>query len=324
MSNITTSIKHLSLTNPLMNASGPRSTSGNEIQDILNSTAAAVVTKSMTAKRSSGNSTPKYFCDGFGNTINSNGLENLGIENYLKILDNLSNPYKKPVFASLAASSAKNSLVMLEKLLDSDGIDGIEINPSCPNLKNKSILANDIDTLESFVGLCMSAKAIKKSTKLVGFKLPMYTDKIVLREVSDIMMKKGVDFISVMNSVPFALEIDIDTCETIIHPNSGVGGLGGPRILPIALGQTWLHYQVLGDSVPIIGVGGIQTAEDVLKYILCGASMVQIGSVFSQVGVSIFDTLTNDLHQLLDQKGIEDIAQIRGTLTITQSKGRLL
>lgn len=305
---------------PVMNASGPRCTSSRELFELLNSSSGGVVTKSMTSCFRSGNDSPKYYAFG-DNTFNSNGLQNLGFEAYFEILRSIFriNYTYKPIIASVAVLNEQDCFEMIDNLLKSKLVDMIEVNPSCPNIEGREILTNNFDDLDKFVRRLMQLKTNIGSLIPIGLKLPFYTDNCHFHYVDDIVLNYGVDFVTAINSLPYSVVVNTDSDESFIHPNSGVGGLGGPAILNLAQGQVYKHYQNLQGEVPIIGVGGVTRGVDVYNYFLCGASAVQIGSAFSVQGISIFDKIKADLEDYMKVKSVDSLKKITGKLKIPKA-----
>lgn len=106
----------------------------------------------------------------------------------------------------------------------------------------------------------------------------------------------------------------IEDESVVIKPKNGFGGIGGDYIKPTALANVHAFYQRLNKSITIIGTGGVKNGRDAFEHILCGASMVQIGTALQQEGVSIFDKITDELKEIMTEKGYQTLEDFRGKL----------
>ncbi len=316
---ISTEICGIKFPSCIMNASGVRCTTLEELIAIKNSEAGAIVTKSITKEPRIGNLEPRYHDFGFG-SLQSMGLPNPGKEKAKEILYELKYKgncinYSKPLIVSLAGGHFMDYVLMLEDLKDLD-INMFEINVSCPNT-GKDPIAYDLFQLENIVSTVMSCTNYLRSKGFkakIGLKLPPYYKLNDFEKVSDIIKKYKIDFITTSNSIANALIIDPITETTVIKPNKGLGGLGGKAIKPIALANVKIFYNLLGNEMPIIGVGGISNEEDIFEHILCGASAVQVGTYFQRYGTYVFEWLENDLKRFMAMKGYKSINDFRGKL----------
>lgn len=296
----------------IMNASGPLCTSENELFAIGQSASCALVTKSMTLAPRAGNDRPKYFESEFG-SINSNGLENPGFEKYCELIPRLKE-FHKPVVASCVGFKAEEFEVML-KALDFAGADIIEANLSCPNIPGKPQVAYDLDTAEEYLKALRAA-----TTKPIWIKLPPYLEEVHRSEMAKLLLKHRIDGVVLVNSVGNALWVDPAREQAVIKPKSGLGGLGGKFIKPVALGNVWSFFRELRDRIPIIGVGGVYSGADAFEFFLCGAQLVQVGSAFKREGTGIFARLNSELEMLMQKKGYSHVDDFRGKLKVVESE----
>ncbi len=296
----------------IMNASGPRCITEDELSDIANSSSGAVVTKTMTLESRTGNQEPRYFADDLG-SINSSGLPNLGYKEYSSIILKLKKKMKdkkilgKPIIASISGMKYQDFSVMAKEMNKSADI--IEVNLSCPNLVGKPQIAYDFETSEKLLGELRSIIQVPMTVKL-----PPYLDTVYRKKMSDILLKNKVDGITLINSIGHTLIIDSDKEETVIKPNNGLGGLGGKYIKPVALGNIWGFYSFIGKRIPIIGVGGIYSGKDAYEHILAGASAVQIGTAYQEQGTQVFSRVKKELEIVLKEKKVKNIQDKVGKL----------
>ncbi|MBI4448592.1 dihydroorotate oxidase [Candidatus Woesearchaeota archaeon] len=293
----------------IMNASGPLCTMEDHLRALCQSSSGAVVTKSMTIEPRDGNPHPKYADLEYG-SVNSNGLENLGVGRYMEVISKLKKEFPDCVFiASVAGLKEEDYYNMAAEI--GTVADLIEVNLSCPNIPGKPQIAYDMEASDRIL------KTINTKTQApIGVKLPAYCDPVFLKEAADMLMKHELAYLSLINSIGHTVHVDPLTDETVIHPNNGRGGLGGAYIKPIALGQVHAFYQLLGNRIPILGVGGVYTGRDVYDYVLAGATGVQVGTAYMQEGPAIFTRIAQELRNVLAEKGARSAQEKLGMLKI--------
>lgn len=307
MAQLDTTLAGIPLASCIGNASGPRDTTLEELQLLGDSHSATIMMKSCTLLPRIGNPEPRYATLPGGNSIQSMGLPNLGYKAYLDIIPQLKR-YSKPIVASIAGFSLNEYVTMTSAFQRSD-VDFIEVNLSCPNVPGKSQVGYDFEQTE------MTLKAISSlGDKPLGLKLPPYFDLAHFQIMADIIKRYPIRFLTCINSLGNTLVIDPKTERPIIKPKNGLGGLGGPGIKPVALANVYNFHQLLGDTVDIVGVGGIATGTDVFEFLLAGASMVQVGTTFQEEGVECFARLEQELSAVLNHKGYPSAQAARGQL----------
>jgi len=262
-------IGRLRLKNPVMVASGTFGC-GEEYSDFFDiDELGAIVTKTITLMPRVGNSPPRTFETSSG-MLNSIGLENPGLGDFLKNKAPFLKKAGTAVIASIAGNDGHEFARLAEKLDDAGCVDALELNLSCPNIKyekaRQMMIAQDAGAVEKIV------KAARRSTKLtVIAKLsPNVTD---IREIARTCEGSGADAVSLINTFP-SMGVDIRART----PSLGniTGGLSGPAIKPIALKMVWDVYRAV--DIPVIGIGGIMTSDDAIEFILCGATAIQVGT----------------------------------------------
>jgi dihydroorotate dehydrogenase (fumarate) len=290
----------------VMNASGARCVTREELTALGRSPSGAIVTKSMTVEPREGNPVPRYH--GFsGGSINSMGLPNLGYRAYAELIPELKR-FGKPVIASVAGL-CEEDFPTIARVINEAGPDLIEVNLSCPNLPGKPQIGYDADASE---------RLIKRVRPLItvpmGVKLPPYFDPAHHAVMGDVIDRCGVDFLNLINSVGNALVVDPAVEAVVIKPKGGFGGLGGAIIKPVALANVRAFYKHFKGRMPIIGTGGVVTGIDAFEHLLCGASAVQVGTAFVEEGVDVFTRLEKELAACLEQKGYASADECRGKL----------
>jgi len=303
---ISTQIKEFTFQNCLMNASGALCMTEKELSALLDSNSGSLVTKSCTMNYREGNESPRYFETELG-SINSMGLPNLGIEFYMKY--SIENQSEKPIFLSIAGLSLEENILMLEKIQDSSFIGLVELNLSCPNIAGKPQTGYDFERTNEVL-----EKVFSFYKKPLGVKLPPYFDEIHFNEMASILNKFPLYFVTCINSVGNGLYIDFETESVVIKPKNGFGGIGGKYVKPVALANVRKFYTLLNKDISIIGCGGIENGQDAFEHILCGASMLQIGTQLMKEGVSVFDRIHTELQDIMIHKNYNSIADFKGKL----------
>lgn len=306
----TTFANHI-FANPLMNASGVHCMTTQELDELAHSEAGAFITKSCTINERKGNPEPRYFDVPLG-SINSMGLPNLGFSYYLEYAlayEKVQENQNQPLFFSIAGISVQENLEMLEKI-EKSGFNGItELNLSCPNVPGKPQLAYDFEaTYETL------KEVFSIFSKPLGIKLPPYFDFAHFDQMADILNQFPLTYVNAINSVGNGLYIDTEQEAVVIKPKEGFGGIGGEYIKPTALANVRAFYTRLKPEIQIIGTGGIRTGQDAFEHLLCGASMLQIGTELHKEGPEIFSRIIKELTQIMSEKGYTSIDEFKGKL----------
>ena len=307
MPSLRTQIAGFSFDNCLMNAAGVACMTIEELEEVRQSAAGSFVTKTATLEARAGNPEPRYRDVPLG-SINSMGLPNQGIDYYLDYLLSLqeSQP-ERTFFLSLVGMSPDETHTLLKKVQNS-GFKGItELNLSCPNVPGKPQIAYDFETTERILG-----EAFGYFDKPLGIKLPPYFDIVHFDQAAEVFNHHPLKFVNCVNSIGNGMYIEDES--VVIRPKNGFGGIGGEYIKPTALANVHAFYQRLNPSIQIIGTGGVYTGRDAFEHILCGASMVQIGTALHQQGVEVFERVSLGLKAIMVQKGYETLEDFKGKL----------
>ena len=232
--------------------------------------------------------------------LNCIGLENPGVETFLaKILPRIKD--KMNVVVNVSGSSVED-YSELAKLLDVDGVAAIELNISCPNVKDGGIIFGTDERQASKV-----TSAAKKSTsKPVIVKLsPNVTD---ITKIARACEESGADCLSLINTL-MGMEINIHTWRPTL--GNITGGLSGGAIKPVAVRMVWQVAQAV--KIPIIGMGGIRSASDAVEFFLAGASAIAIGTAnFSEPAITM--KIADDLETYLQSHGLKNIRELVGKI----------
>ena len=307
MPSLRTQIAGFSFDNCLMNAAGVACMTVEELEEVRQSAAGSFVTKTATLEARAGNPEPRYHDVPLG-SINSMGLPNQGIDYYLDYLLSLqeSQP-ERTFFLSMVGMSPDETHTLLKKVQNS-GFKGItELNLSCPNVPGKPQIAYDFETTERILG-----EAFSYFDKPLGIKLPPYFDIVHFDQAAEVFNRHPLKFVNCVNSIGNGMYIEDES--VVIRPKNGFGGIGGEYIKPTALANVHAFYQRLNPSIQIIGTGGVYSGRDAFEHILCGSSMVQIGTALHQQGVEVFERVSLGLKAIMAKKGYEKLEDFKGKL----------
>ena len=301
MVKLSVKLGRLKLNNPVLVASGTFGYA-EEFKDLIDlSKLGAIITKTVTLSPHPGNPMPRTIQTPCG-LLNSIGLENEGIDNFIKHKIPFLSKAKTAVIVSIAGELPQEFRRLADVLDQQNAVDAIELNISCPNIRGKTkLIAQDAKSTYQVV------KAVRKATKktLITKLSPNVTDVVKIAKAS---CEAGCDALSLINTV-YGMSIDLDKRKT--HLASIFGGLSGPAIKPIAL---YMVYQVAKQvKLPIIAMGGIMTAQDALEFILTGATAVAVGTAnFINPKASI--EIIEGIKQYLIKHKIKDIKELVGAL----------
>ena len=290
----------LRLANPTVLASGILGYSIETLENIVRSGAGAVVTKSIGLKPRKGYANPTVVQASCG-LINAIGLPNPGINEYIKEFHRVKAAVPKvPLIFSIYGYSA-GEYATLAKKATAAGADALELNVSCPHVKDTgSEIGQSPETLAEVV------KKVKASAgRPVFAKLSPNVTSIA--DVAEAAVEAGADGLTIMNTVK-AMAIDVDTTMPIL--SNRVGGLSGPAVKPVALRCVYDAYERV--KVPIMGCGGIVDWRDAVELLLAGASAVQIGTAVSLKGPNVFRSVTFGIGRYLKSKHFGKVEEIVG------------
>ena len=288
--------------NPVIPASGTFGF-GEEISRYYDlSILGGIVSKGITRYPRKGNP-PARIAETESGMLNSVGLQNIGIDKFIEREINKFTSYGCASIVNIAGSSI-DEYVEMTKMLNDTECNIIELNLSCPNVKEGCMAFGS-----SYDGVYKVVSHVKKiSIKPVWVKLtPNVTD---IRGPAMAAEKAGADGISLINTV-LGLAIDINTKRPVLHNN--YGGLSGPAIKPLALRMVNEVYSCV--NIPIIGMGGVMNAKDVLEFIICGASLVQIGTG-NLINPFICKEIIDDLKLEMKKINETDIRNLIGSLSL--------
>ena len=300
MVNTSVNLCGVTLKNPVVPASGTFGF-GYEYNDIYDiNVLGAISIKGTTKEPRFGNPTPRI-AECTSGLINSIGLQNPGIDAVIeREIPRLREVYKNPIISNISGFSIDEYVECCEKINAVKDVDIIEVNISCPNVHNGGMSFGTMPENAEAV-----TKAVKKvTTKPVFIKLtPNVTDIVSIAKACE---QGGADGISLINTSQ-GLRIDLNKRKPIIA--NKIGGFSGRAIFPIAMKMVWQVYEAV--KLPIMGIGGVASAEDVIEMMMAGATAVQVGAE-NLVNPYACNDIINDLPRVMEKYKIKDLKEIIG------------
>ncbi len=293
-------IGRLKLKNPVMTASGTFGY-GEEYSGYIDlNKLGAVVVKGLSLKPRLGNPPPRIM-ETTGGMLNAVGLQNIGVDAFIEEKLPFLRKYDTAVIANIYGETFDEFKGVAKKLNSAKGVHALEVNISCPNVKKGGVSFGTDSKIAARV-----TRAVKEETSLpVIVKLtPNVTD---IAAIAEAVEKAGADAVSLINTLT-GMSVDLKTRRP--HLKNITGGLSGPAIKPVALRMVWQVVQRV--SIPVIGIGGIMTAEDALEFLVLGAKAVQIGTANFVNPLATMEIIEG-IENYLNANRIKDINQIIGT-----------
>lgn len=296
---IETNICGVEFRNPLMLAAGIMGSNASSMNWILKSGAGGVVSKSFSLNPHPGYVNPTTVAVD-GGIINAIGLSNPGVDNFkeeLKRIDRDNNV----VIASIYGATPDEFSTLVSEV--QQYVDMIELNISCPHAMDGygASIGQDCNLSHTIVSASKDAAEVPIIAKLT----PNVTD---ITEIAKTCEDAGADALSLINTLGPGMKINIDVARPVL--SNKFGGMSGKAIKPIAISNVYSVYEAV--DIPLIGVGGVYTFEDVVEFIFAGARAVQIGTAIMDEGVEVFSTINEGLEKFMIEKGYKSIDEMVG------------
>ena len=299
---ISVQLGKLYLKNPVMLASGTSGYGEEYAQFIDLNQIGGIVVKGTSLVPKLGNP-PARIVETAGGMLNSIGLQNVGVEKFIREKLPLLRGFDTRVIVNIFGNSVEEYVEVARRLDGVEGVSALEMNISCPNVKEGCMLFGTDARLTYQV-----VKGVREATRLsLMVKLsPNVTDVVGIAKAA---VEGGAEILSLINC-PSGMAVDIKTRKPVL--GFILGGLSGPAIKPIALRMVWEVYRAnLG--VPLVGIGGITTANDAIEYMIVGASAVQIGTA-NLIDPEVSVKVVTGLSEYCRENGISKISELVGTL----------
>ncbi len=301
MADLSVNIGRLALKNPVMTASGTFGY-GLEFQDFVPLDGiGAIIVKGTTLNAREGNDYPRM-AETCGGMLNCVGLQNKGVDYFCRHIYPQLPPTGGTYIVNVSGSSPDDYAECAARVDALDGIPAIELNISCPNVKDGG-MAFGVTTR----GAASVVKAVRERYhKTLIVKLsPNVTD---IAEIARAVEAEGADSVSLINTL-MGMAVDIEKRRRVL--SIGTGGLSGPAVKPVALRMVWQVARAV--KIPVVGLGGIMTAQDAIEFMMCGATAIEIGTanfVDPQATIKVRDGVS----QWLDSHGCRSVQEIIGTI----------
>ena len=302
LSSLETKLGPLTLKNPVMTASGTFGY-GEELASFVDiAKLGAVVGKTVTRHPRAGNAPPRT-CETPAGMLNAIGLQNVGIERFISEKLPYLRQFEVPLVVNVAGESIEDFGFLARALSEQEGVAALELNISCPNVAHGLDFATDPEMAEQVVKHARDCTHLPIFAKLS----PNVTDISVIARAAE---AGGADALSLVNTF-VGMAIDLRTRRPRI--SNITGGLSGPAIKPLALRAVYKCSQAV--QIPLIGIGGIMTANDALEFIIAGASAVQVGTAtFVQPDAAL--QVIEGIENYLEQHHISSVSELVGSIKI--------
>ncbi len=301
--NLSVEIAGITLKNPVMTASGTFGY-GEEYSAYVDlNRLGAVVTKGLSARPRKGNPPQRIFETASG-MLNAIGLENVGAEAFIKEKLPFLRKYDTKIILNIFGNTVEEYVAVAEIFNSVDGISGLEVNISCPNVKEGGI---NFGTDPNLTARVLTGIRNATSLPVIAKLSPNVTDITTFAKIAE---DSGCNAVSLINTL-VGMAVDIRTRRPVLA--NITGGLSGPAIKPVALKMVWQAAKAV--KIPVIGIGGIMTAVDVIEFLLVGAKAVQIGTANFVNPAATIDIIKG-IEEYLNNNNISDINQLIGKLQI--------
>ncbi len=301
--NLAVAIGSLQLTNPVMTASGTFGYAAEFANLVDLDRLGALVVKGISIKPRPGNPPPRIAETSCG-MLNAIGLENVGLDRFVTDKMPFLRTCRSRVIVNILGDSIEEYAILAKELSMVPGIDALEVNISCPNVKKGGVAFGTVPEMAAAV-----TSAVKNVTELpVIVKLsPNVTDIVAMARA---VASSGADAVSLINTL-IGMAIDAQTRRPKLA--NIIGGLSGPAIKPIALRMVWQVASAV--AIPVIGIGGIDKAEDAIEFLLAGATAVQVGTA-NFYNPAATGQILSGIENYLRQQGESSVCSIIGTLRL--------
>lgn len=301
MADLNIHLKGLDLKNPVLTASGTFGY-GSEFQDFIDlSRLGGFIVKGTTLNPREGNPYPRMAETPSG-MLNAVGLQNKGVDYFINHIYSGIKGVSTSVLVNVSGSTISDYVATAEKINELVHIPGIELNISCPNVKEGGM---------AFGTRCSSVSEVVKAVRQVYHKHLMVKLSPNVTDIQEIALTaegEGADSVSLINTL-MGMAVDIRTRKPKL--STITGGLSGPCVKPVALRMVWQVAKAV--KIPVVGLGGIMNAEDAIEFFLAGASAIQVGTAnFTDPGITV--KIIKGINDYLDQNGFQKIQDIIGLI----------
>ncbi len=301
MADLSININGLSLKNPVLTASGTFGY-GTEFQDFIDlERLGGFIVKGTTLKHREGNPYPRM-AETLSGMLNAVGLQNKGVDYFIEHIYPTIKDIKSNILVNVSGSTVSDYVATAEKINELENIPGIELNISCPNVKEGGM---------AFGTSCASASEVVKEVRKVYKKhlmVKLSPNVTSIQEIALAAESAGADSVSLINTL-MGMAINAKTRKPVL--STITGGLSGPCVKPVALRMVWQVAKAV--KIPVIGLGGICSATDAIEFLLAGASAIQIGTA-NFIDPTVTIKVIDGINEYLDQNGFKCLRDIIGLI----------
>ena len=301
MANLNIDINGLSLKNPVLTASGTFGY-GTEFQDFIDlERLGGFIVKGTTLKHREGNPYPRMAETPSG-MLNAVGLQNKGVDYFIEHIYPTIKDVNTNILVNVSGSTIADYVATAEKINALDRIPAIELNISCPNVKEGGM---------AFGTSCISASEVVKEVRKVYKKhlmVKLSPNVTSIQEIALAVEGVGADSVSLINTL-MGMAVNVKTRKPVL--STVTGGLSGPCVKPVALRMVWQVAKVV--KIPVVGLGGISCANDAIEFLLAGASAIQIGTA-NFIDPTVTIKVIDGINDYLDQNGFKSVKEIIGLI----------
>ncbi len=296
-------IGQINLKNPVMTASGTFGY-GPEFEDFYDiNILGGIVVKGTTGNARQGNPYPRMAETPSG-MLNAVGLQNKGVDGFINDIYPKIKHYNTAILVNVSGSTVEEYIEVAEKINTLEHIPGIELNISCPNVKEGGMAFGT--SCPSAIAVTKAVREVYKKTLVVKLS-PNVTD---IAEMAKAVEGAGADGVSLINTL-LGMAIDAEKRRPIL--STVTGGLSGPAVKPVALRMVWQTYKAV--TIPIIGLGGIMNATDAIEFMLAGATAIQIGTA-NFIDPAIGPKVVSGIEDYMQRHSISEVTSLIGALQV--------
>lgn len=301
MVNISTKIGGLTLKNPVLTASGTFGY-GTEYKDLVDlNSLGGIIVKGTTLTPREGNDYPRMAETPSG-MLNAVGLQNKGVDYFINNTYPTISNYDTEIIVNVSGASVTDYVAVAERISELDKINAIEVNISCPNVKQGGMAFGT--TIEGVSEITTAIRKVYHKTLIVKLS-PNVTDIVsIAKAVED----SGADSVSLINTL-LGMAIDVERQKPVL--STITGGLSGPAVRPVAVRMVWQVAKAV--KIPVIGLGGIASGRDAMEFILAGASAVQVGTA-NFIYPNITLEIINYIKEYCTRHNVKDITELIGAV----------
>lgn len=301
MVNLRAEIGKLSLQNPVLTASGTFGY-GLEYSDIVDlNRLGGIIVKGTTLNPREGNDYPRMAETPAG-MLNAVGLQNKGVDHFVEHIYPTIKDYKTEIIVNVSGACISDYVAVAEKLSSLDKINAIEVNISCPNVKQGGMAFGT--TCEGAAEVTREIRKVYGKTLIVKLS-PNVTDIVSIAKAVE---AEGADSVSLINTL-LGMAIDVERKKPIL--STITGGLSGPAVRPVAVRMVWQVAKAV--NIPVIGLGGITNGRDALEFLLAGATAVQVGT-YNFVNPNVTMEIIDYMQEYCVRHGIQNISELIGAV----------